>query len=182
MKHEANAGPGATLSLEEFDEALAVHGSRLQRWPEESRFAAERLLEHSTAAQALLADAARLDGLLDEAPAFEPSARVAARVAQIPLSHPQRGLGAWWPFDSVLRPAMAWAAAALVDLSVGALLPDDGAGSASAAGAQSVAVTADEAGELDEQDWDELSLLTSGYTFEPEAVFEPEVGFEPDEP
>jgi hypothetical protein len=181
MKHEVNAGPGAaTLSLEEFDEALAVHGSQLQRWPEELRSAAERLLEHSTTAQALLADAARLDRLLDEAPVFEPSARLAARVAQIPLAHPQRGFGAWWPFESVLRPAMAWAAAALVGLYVGTLLPADGGGSASvaageqAAGEQSVAVGADDGGELDEQDWDELSLLTSGYAFEPEAALEPE--------
>jgi hypothetical protein len=51
-----------------------------------------------------LLDDAALDRLLDASPALEPSAQLMRRVAELPLTHPQRApLRELWPFASALR-------------------------------------------------------------------------------
>lgn len=54
------------MTLEEFDELLAVFGSERTRWPLEQRAAAGRLLAQDAQAQHLLAEAQALDRLLDD--------------------------------------------------------------------------------------------------------------------
>jgi len=60
---------------------LDAYGARPERWPEAERAAARALLASSPAARAAQADAARLDALLDAAPAPPaPPAELAARI------------------------------------------------------------------------------------------------------
>lgn len=57
------------MTLEEFDELLAVYGGDRTRWPIEERAAAGRLLARDPRAQRLLAEAEALDRVLDATPA-----------------------------------------------------------------------------------------------------------------
>lgn len=58
----------STLSLEGFRDLLARHGGDVSRWPARERAAAGTLLEQSSEAQALLAEAAQLDAHLAVTP------------------------------------------------------------------------------------------------------------------
>lgn len=91
------------MKLERFTELLAAYGGSLGRWPENERKGAEALLAESSDARAALAEAGRLDRLLDEAP--NPTARldpamIAARAvaASQDAAHrrPSRGRLLWF--------------------------------------------------------------------------------------
>ncbi|MDX2204752.1 MAG: hypothetical protein NW223_18530 [Hyphomicrobiaceae bacterium] len=56
------------MTIEEFDELLAVYGSGRTRWPIERRAAAGRLLARDAAARRLLAEAEALERVLDVPP------------------------------------------------------------------------------------------------------------------
>jgi len=68
------------MTLARFTELASAYGARPERWPEDERAAALALLEGSPDARARLAEASRLDALLDGVPAVTPSPDLAARV------------------------------------------------------------------------------------------------------
>jgi hypothetical protein len=92
----------------------------------------------------------------------------------LPAAHPRRGFWSWWPFESVARPAFAWAAAAVVGIAVGRMLPADSVDLASAGGGSdgtAQLANADElasGSDLDAQDWDDLAQLSLAYGLEEE--------------
>ncbi len=60
-----------------------------------------------------------LDRLLATFEEPEPSAALLKRVAEIPLRVEQHAARAWWPFESLARPLLGWAAALGVGLLFG---------------------------------------------------------------
>lgn len=107
-----------------FDEAafarlLEVHGSNLERWPQDLAVSARELLERSAAARSSREAAQHLDTWLSEAPAVEPSADLMARIASLPARYPQSAGFGWWPFGKSFAPLVAWSAAAALGVLVG---------------------------------------------------------------
>lgn len=105
------------MGLERFEHLVDAYGADPRRWPEAERAAAEAFLAGSEAARTLAEDAARLDALLEAAPAPEPSELLGHRVlraAPVRRSRVSRfgwASGAGW--------AAAAAAGVLVGLSLG---------------------------------------------------------------
>lgn len=107
------------LSLERFQRLLAAYGARRELWPAAERPAAERLLESSSEARALLVREEDLDTGLMALAALTPelTPALSRKLAEIPLrSAPKRS---FWPFGRVWVPAAAWAAAAVFGIAVG---------------------------------------------------------------
>jgi hypothetical protein len=142
------------LELEVFEQLLAVHGAKLERWPEELSAAARQLIEVSAAARARWSEAARLEVLLDAVPAVEPSVELIARIATLPARHPRPPSLGWWPFGNPFAPLLAWGAAAALGLIVGTMVPEREDGEAPDPEVTEVAAPGDE--------WSELSELAMG--------------------
>jgi len=106
------------MTLERLRELLDAHGADPDRWPAGERAAAEVLIEGRAEARALVAEAARLDALLDRWPAPAASPFLAARIAALATDLPQRKpslaerLGWWLP--GPVWPQLAGLAAALL--------------------------------------------------------------------
>jgi hypothetical protein len=99
-----------------------------------------------------------LDQVLSALPDIEPSAALMQRVAEIPLRHPLPvGLSKWWPFPSLLKPLLAWGAAAALGVAVGLVAPADDESGQQAALALS-AVSLDDGAQ-----WDELAELALAF-------------------
>lgn len=148
------------LDLEAFERLLAIHGSRVERWPQPLRQALADLLEQSAPARARWDEAKRLDGWLDAVPAVEPTPALVARIASLPALHPRAARSAWWPFQSSLTPLFAWAAAAVLGVVVGISQAPDPLD----AGTDTTAELGLD-GEVDEaslDDWSEVSSLAMG--------------------
>jgi hypothetical protein len=105
------------MTLERFTQLLDIHGADLARFPEAERAAAELLLVESAEARSALEEAQLLEGALGSVESVEPSPDFAKRIAAIPARHPRTG--AWWPFATRYRPALAMVAAALLGIGVG---------------------------------------------------------------
>lgn len=119
------------VDLDRFLELVDAYGAEPGRWPERERAGALALLATSPEARAACREAAKLDGLLDELPAYRPSAVVAARIlATVPAAQVRRGgplTAFWrslWPSGPIWRPAGGLAAAALLGLAVGLTVPE----------------------------------------------------------
>ena len=106
------------LDLQRFEQLLDEQGADLERWPEPLRAAARELLASSSDARHAVSRAEHLAVLLDAAPEVLPSAELCARIAALPVRHPQ-GWAAWWPFGNPLAPLLAWGAAAAFGLFIG---------------------------------------------------------------
>jgi hypothetical protein len=107
------------LSLERFQRLLAAYGARRELWPRTERAQAERLLEASSEARALLSREEDLDAglmaLASLSPDLDPG--LSRKLAEIPLLNPRKPW--FWPFRRVWVPAAAWAVAAMFGLLVG---------------------------------------------------------------
>ncbi|MEQ8281618.1 MAG: hypothetical protein RIC04_02510 [Parvibaculum sp.] len=68
------------FSIERLKEIVDAWGASPSRWPEAERGAAEALLAASSEARGLVAEAQRLDALLDAAPVEAPSAALMERL------------------------------------------------------------------------------------------------------
>jgi hypothetical protein len=66
--------------MERLEALLDAYGAREDRWPEDARQPARTRLEQSPQARAARERAARLDGVLDAAPAEEATADLSARI------------------------------------------------------------------------------------------------------
>lgn len=162
------------LDLERFEQLLAVHGGRLERWPQAQREPLRRLLDASAQARARWAEAAELDALLAAAPEIEPTSELVARLASLPARHPRPERPGWWPFGNPLAPLLAWGAAAALGVALGMAGVDgpdadvsDVAVGDGASAAWDVAVLGEEAAEDDAaaDEWSELAGLAMGATW-----------------
>lgn len=103
------------MTFEQFKYYLDAYGASLHRWPTDTRAAAQALLASDHAATTALAEARRLDGLLDcYALAEDQTARehlierIAMRAAAAPVPRGRLGfsldlaLGAIWPRAAAL--------------------------------------------------------------------------------
>jgi hypothetical protein len=120
------------MSEERFAVLIGAYGANPARWPAAERDAAERLLRSSTSAQALAAEARRLDQSLvptgpEPVPASLEHKLLAdfARVSQRPsLQRVLRGAAEFvWPGAPAWQPAFALALALAVGLGIAALTP-----------------------------------------------------------
>jgi len=111
-------------ALAEFQSLLDAYGAEPRRWPKDRRAAAEALLARSSEAQAFHAAAARLDALIDAAPAEPPPAHLIGRVlAGAPRAHPSRegAPRAGW-LAGLLKPAAGLAFAAVLGIGLGGII------------------------------------------------------------
>lgn len=129
-----NDNPDNAVTENRLRVLIETYGAAPERWPAAERDAARALLSRSAAARQILAQAARLDALLDgaEAPplpgALERSVR---NLSPAPVRTTRRPLRQWfalpgldWLSGPMLRPA-ALATAAVLGLAVGlATAPD----------------------------------------------------------
>jgi anti-sigma factor RsiW len=113
------------MTLERFKELLDVFGADLGRWPGAERAAASALIAQVPEAQVALAEARRLDALLDlyEPPADRAAeARLRAALAAVPARTPRHAARLLWP------QAAALAATLLLGVATGivasGLMPD----------------------------------------------------------
>jgi len=138
----------APLSLTEFADLLDLYGARLELWPEGEGRAARSLLSESADARVALAEAESLAVMLDAVQVPDPSPHLRRRVLEIPIRHPRARAVSWWPFATLLKPALGLAAAALLGILSGAYFPLDGDDLANA--------------DLANADWEDLSELALG--------------------
>lgn len=127
------------ITLQRLREMLEAYGASAARWPESERLAAEALIAASAEARALMADAVRLDHLLDLAPVDEPSSALVSRlmaarprasedIAQARVAKVERRslwrsfVDAIWPYGSPAFPAGALVASVMLGVAFGSLL------------------------------------------------------------
>lgn len=145
------------LALERFQQLLAAYGARRELWPAAERAAAERLLETSSEARALLSREEDLDVGLTALAALTPelSPELSRKLAEIPLRSERKR--SFWPFGRVWVPAAAWAAAAVFGIAVGNFMPED-EGTAAVA----VETPATDDGAITDEADDEMTELALG--------------------
>jgi hypothetical protein len=116
------------MEINRLQAILDAYGANPDHWPAAERNAARRLADTSPTAQAMMADAAALDQLLDAAPLAEPSPELLADIlaAATPATR-HRWAALLWPFGPVWKPASALAMAGLLGLFLGAITPLPGA-------------------------------------------------------
>jgi hypothetical protein len=131
------------FTVQRFSELLDIRGPELERWPEPERSAGQSLLSESEQARAALERAAQLAVFLDVVAVPEPSAQLTARVLEVPIRHPRSEPASWWPFATFARPLLGLAAATLLGIVTGALVPPS-------------------VDELPSSDWDDMSELALG--------------------
>jgi hypothetical protein len=81
--------PTSNITLERFETLLDAYGAEPERWPSAERDAAKALLRSDARAQALQQAALALDSHLEQVEVDEPSARLRARILEIPIRHPR---------------------------------------------------------------------------------------------
>ncbi len=114
------------MTLDRFEEALSLHGSRLERWPAALAAEATALVARDARAAALHTEAARLDARLADIVRAEP-------VTSAALGHIIVGIDNGHTHDVTLRPTprfAAWAgvmmaAFLVVGFAIGLAVPAD---------------------------------------------------------
>ena len=121
------------FDIDRLRRLLEAYGADHRRWPEDASAPARALVARSESARALLDEAKALDALLDGATAPEPSPELkaeilaaAGRPAQRPWAIPV------WPFGALWKPVSALAAAAMLGIIAGTVLPSPFNGTESA--------------------------------------------------
>lgn len=155
------------MDLRRFEQCLDTYGADLDAWPAVDRGAGQQLLVTSDDARSALDRALALSRRLDELEDIEPSAAFLKKVAAIPEQYPRttpksttspepKGVLRWWPFETVYKPALAMAAAAMMGVLAGSITAERGmAGESSGLAFQ----FADEENAWTEQEVEELSSL-----------------------
>jgi anti-sigma factor RsiW len=122
------------MTLERFAAIIDAYGTSPARWPADERAAAEALLAEDPAAQALAAEAAKLDLMLAAARVEAPSAALVERlmaarpravaVAPAPLQDKgvfRRLIEALWPYGSPVVSTGALAASIMLGVALGSV-------------------------------------------------------------
>lgn len=111
------------IDLDRLRTLLDAYGADRTRWPEGERGAAWALIEANDQARALFEDARVLDDLLSRASAIEPSLELKAEVLAAAGRPRESWIQALWPFGAAWKPASALAAAVLLGIIAGVVLP-----------------------------------------------------------
>ncbi|MFN3230701.1 MAG: hypothetical protein ACE363_00930 [Alphaproteobacteria bacterium] len=119
------------MILEELKTLIDAYGGDPSRWPDDRRGAAEALVASSREAQALVAEARQLDGLLEQVAPAEPSTALLSAIGAIPdqvkQDRPQQQASTMgstgWGFSlrRAFAPMLGAAAALLLGFYVGTL-------------------------------------------------------------
>lgn len=114
------------MTIERLSEILDAYGADPLHWPEMERLSAQALAAREPRAAALIAEAAALDALLDEAPGLAPSP---ALVEAVMRRRPKRNWlvrvwGELFPDMPAWRPAAGFAAALAVGFGLQAAAAD----------------------------------------------------------
>jgi len=113
------------IDLARLEVLLDAYGADRTRWPEDERAGAWAFIESADQARALYEEARALDGLLAQATTFEPSPELKAAI--LTEATAPRGQGSWiaglWPFGAAWKPASALAAAIMLGIIAGVVLP-----------------------------------------------------------
>ncbi|MEJ2120663.1 MAG: hypothetical protein P8Z76_08105 [Alphaproteobacteria bacterium] len=112
------------IDLDRLSILLDAYGADRTRWPEAERAAAWALIEADDKARALYEDARALDGLLNQASTIEPSPELKAEVLAAASRPRESWIEALWPFGAAWKPASALAAAVLLGIIAGVVLPN----------------------------------------------------------
>ena len=92
------------LTLERLRALTESYGADMQRWPEETRVAAQALLSQSAEARALLEEARVLDDMIAAATAHEESVRWRTGERDVAMARLRAGVGARIVTTEVIRP------------------------------------------------------------------------------
>ena len=106
------------MTLDRFLDLLDGHGPVIDRWPAADRDAAEALLAVSPAARSAMADAKAVVAALNDLRVASPSAALLGRILDA-APRPRR----WISEILSWRPAVAFAAALVVGVYLGAMVP-----------------------------------------------------------
>ena len=117
-------GADRKMDLDRLSTLLDAYGADRTRWPEAERAAAWALIEADDTARALYEDARALDGLLSRASTVEPSPELKAAVLADASRPRESWIQALWPFGAAWKPASALAAAVLLGIIAGVVLPN----------------------------------------------------------
>jgi len=112
------------INLDRLGVLLDAYGADRSRWPEAERTAAWALIEAEPRARALYDEARALDGLLSRASVIEPSPELKAEVLAAASRPRESWIQALWPFGAPWKPASALAAAILLGIIAGTVLPN----------------------------------------------------------
>jgi hypothetical protein len=112
------------IDLDRLSILLDAYGADRTRWPEAERASAWALIEADDKARALYEDARALDGLLSQASTIEPSPELKAEVLAAAGRPRESWIEALWPFGAAWKPASALAAAVLLGIIAGVVLPN----------------------------------------------------------
>jgi len=112
------------IDLDRLSTLLDAYGANRTRWPEAERASAWALIEADDKARALYEDARALDGLLSQASTIEPSPELKAEVLAAAGRPRESWIQALWPFGAAWKPASALAAAVLLGIIAGVVLPN----------------------------------------------------------
>jgi len=112
------------IDLDRLSTLLDAYGANRTRWPEAERASAWALIKVDDKARALYEDARALDGLLSQASTIEPSPELKAEVLAAAGRPRESWIQALWPFGAAWKPASALAAAVLLGIIAGVVLPN----------------------------------------------------------
>jgi hypothetical protein len=108
----------AEMTLDRFLDLLDWHGPVIDRWPAPDQDGAETLLAQSAAARSAMADARAVVAALNDLRVPPPSAALLGRILDA-APRPRR----WISEILAWRPAVAFAAALIVGIWLGAVMP-----------------------------------------------------------
>lgn len=111
------------MDLDRLSTLLDAYGADRMRWPEAERASAWALIEAEDRARSLYDEARGLDTLLSQASAIEPSLELKAEVLAAASRPRESWIQALWPFGAAWKPASALAAAVLLGIIAGVVLP-----------------------------------------------------------
>lgn len=111
------------IAMERLAELLDAYGADRARWPEAERAGAWALIEADEAARTLYDEARALDALMGRASVVEPSPELKARVLADARKPRETWIQALWPFGAAWKPASALAAAIILGVIAGVVLP-----------------------------------------------------------
>jgi hypothetical protein len=117
-------GADRKMDFDRLSTLLDAYGADRTRWPEAERASAWALIEADGKARALFEEARSLDHLLNRASTIEPSPELKATVLADASRPRESWIEALWPFGAAWKPASALAAAVLLGIIAGVVLPN----------------------------------------------------------
>jgi len=122
-------GADKNTDIDRLSVLLDAYGADRSRWPEGERAGAWALIEANAAARALYDEVRALDRVLARASAIEPSPELKAEILAAAGQPRESWIQALWPFGAAWKPASALAAAVVLGVVAGVVLPNPFGGS-----------------------------------------------------